>query len=241
MKGLRIGQLLLPPITATMLVTLFAAFVLAGFVTNFVPALATVMHLLPLDTSAVVRGEVWRLLTYAWVHDLSSSFHLIFNALTIAFFGRELELRFGTTRMLLFLLLSVLLGGLFVVGAGLTGLGTGRAIGSSSFSSALWVAWGLTFRDRPFLMFFALPMKGIHAVWLALAFWLLDAVSTSPVSAAAHLGGIVAAFFFVRVLLRPNAWRLFWAGVMQRVGRKKKPRLFVVPGPKNGPGGKWVN
>jgi len=139
------------------------------------------------------------------------------------------------------LFVSVLLGGAFVVVAGALGIGSGAALGASAYALALWVAWGLTFRDRRFLMYFAIPMKGIHAVYMALFFWLLDAVSLGAVSAAAHLGGIVTAFLLVNGVWRPNAWKLAWASLLERLGLKKKPKLFVVPGPGNGPGGKWVN
>jgi membrane associated rhomboid family serine protease len=241
MKSVRLGQVWIPPVTALVLAALTACFVLAGLVANFVPSLQPLLRGAILDAAAVRQGEVWRLFTYALLHDLSSPFHLIFNGMSIFFFGRELETRWGTTRTLVFLAASVVIGGLFVVVGDALGIGHGAAVGASSYALALWVAWGLTFRDREFRMYFAIPMKGIHAVWMALFFWLLDAVSTSAVSAAAHLGGIVTAVVLVRGVWRPNAWKAGLATFLERIGLKKKQRLYVVPGPKAGPGGKWVN
>jgi membrane associated rhomboid family serine protease len=241
MKPVRIGQVWIPPVTAIVLGALVACFVVAGIVANFVPALREFLGFLPVTASAVLQGQVWRLVTYAFVHDLSSPFHLLFNGLSIFFFGRELELRWGQGRSLVFLFTSVVVGGAFVVAAGALGIGGGMAIGASAYALGLWVAWGLTFRDREFRMYFAIPMKGAHAVWLALFFWVLDAVSTSSTSAAAHLGGIVTAFVLVRGVWRPNAWKAAWSSLLERLGLKKKPQLFVVPGPPRGPNGKWVN
>jgi membrane associated rhomboid family serine protease len=241
MKPVRLGHVLLPPVTALVLGVLVACFIVGGLVANFVPSMAGWLSYLPVTSSGVLHGEVWRLFTYALLHDLSDPFHLLFNGLSIFFFGRDLEQRWGTARSLVFLVASVVLGGAFVVAAGALHIGTGAALGASAYALALWVAWGLTFRDRQFLMYFAIPVKGIHAVWLALFFWVLDAVSTNGVSAAAHLGGIVAAFVLVRGVWRPNAWKAAWASLLERLGLKKKPKLFVVPGPKNGPGGRWVN
>jgi membrane associated rhomboid family serine protease len=241
MKPFRLGHVLLPPVTAMVLGVLFACFIVAGVIANFVPALAAVLSYVPVTSHGVLTGEVWRLFTYALLHDLSSPFHLLFNALSIYFFGRDLEQRWGAARSLVFLLVSVVLGGVFVVAAGAAGIGGGQAHGASAYALGLWVAWGLTFRDRQFLLYFAIPVKGIHAVWLALFFWLLDAVSMSRVSAAAHLGGIVAAFVLVRGVWRPLAWKLAWASLLERLGLKKKTKLFVVPGPRGGPGDRWVN
>lgn len=241
MKPVRLGHVLLPPVTAVVLGVLVACFIVAGVIANFVPSLRAVLTHLPVTSSDVLRGEVWRLFTYALLHDLSNPFHLLFNGMSIFFFGRELEQRWGAARSLVFFVVSVVLGGAFVVAAGALGIGTGAALGASAYALGLWVAWGLTFRDRQFLLYFAIPVKGIHAVWLALFFWLLDAVSTSGVSAAAHLGGIVAAFVLVRGVWRPNAWKAAWASLLERLGLKKKTKLFVVPGPRGGPGGRWVN
>jgi membrane associated rhomboid family serine protease len=241
MKSVRVGHVWIPPVTALVIGLMIVSFIVTGIIANFVPSWAGALRFLPVTSTDVLHGEVWRLLTYALVHDLSSPFHVLFNALTIYFFGRELEQRWGVGRSLVFLCASVFTGGLFVVAAGALGLGTGAALGASAYALGLWVAWGLTFRDRQFLMYFAIPVKGIHAVWLALFFWLLDAVSTSSVSAAAHLGGIVTAFVLVRGVWRPNAWKLAWASLLERLRLKKQPRLFVVPGPRPGPGGKWVN
>jgi membrane associated rhomboid family serine protease len=241
MKPVRLGNVWIPPVTALVLLALVCCFVVAGLAARLSPTVAGFLRYLPVTAEDVLRGEVWRLFTYALLHDLQSPVHLIFNGLSIFFFGRDLEPRWGTTRALVFLAASVVLGGLFVVIAGALGVGTGAALGASAYALGLWVAWGLTFRERQFLLYFAIPLKGIHAVWIALFFWVLDAVSLGPVSAAAHLGGIASAFLFVLGVWRRNAWKLAWAGLLERLGLKRKPRLFVVPGPKSGPGDKWVN
>jgi membrane associated rhomboid family serine protease len=179
-------------------------------------------------------------LSYFALHDLRDPFHLVFNGLAIFFFGRQLEERWATGRYLLFLFLTVLIGGVFVVVAGLTGLGTGAALGASAFAEGLIVAWGLTFRDREVRLMFAIPMKGIHMVWVAVFFWVLDAVSVSSTSAAAHLGGMLTAAFLVLGVWNTNKVKLAWASLLEKIGAKKATKLYVVPGSK-GPDKKWVN
>lgn len=242
MKPVRIGSASLPPVTLIILATLLVCFVVAGIAVNFVPALAGVVRYLPVTTTDVLAGQVWRLLTYAFVHNLDDPFHVLVNGFMIFMFGRELEERWGTGRYLVFALLTVLVGGLFVVFSGLIFTGRGAAIGASAFAEGLIVAWGLTWRDRPLRLFFAIDMRGIHMVWVAVFLWVLQAVSTSTVSAAAHLGGMVMAAILVLGVWRPNAVKVAWWNLLEKLGLQKKPKLYVVPGPKpKGDGQKWVN
>ncbi len=241
MRTFRLGSVIIPPITASILVVLVACFILSGLVVNFVPAVAAGVAYLPVTTTDVLNGQVWRLLTYGLLHDLANPFHLIFNGLMIFFFGRQLEERWSSGRYLFFLFLTVLVGGLFVVAAGWLRLGTGSALGASGFAEGLIVAWGLTYRDRDVRLMFAVPMKGIHMVWVAVFFWVLDAVSMSPTSAAAHLGGMLTAAFLVLGAWNPNQLKLLWSSVLERVGVKKAPKLYVVPTPSKGSDKKWVN
>jgi membrane associated rhomboid family serine protease len=242
MKPVRIGSAWLPPVTVFILATLLVCFVVAGIAANFVPGLAAVVAYLPVTTTDVLAGQVWRLLTYAFIHNLDDPFHVLINGFMIFMFGRELEERWGAGRYIIFALLTVIVGGLFVVGSGLIFSGRGAAIGASALAEGLIVAWGLTWRDRPLRLFFAIEMRGIHMVWFAVSLWVLQAVSTSSVSAAAHLGGMVTAAILVRGVWRPNAVKVAWWSVLEKLGLKKKPRLHVVPGPKPGRDGqKWVN
>lgn len=238
MKPVRLGAVLIPPMTALILGTLLLCFIVSGVLVNFVPGAAAVVKALPVTTDGVLSGEVWRLLTYAFVHSLNDPFHVLFNGLMIYFFGRELEDRWGPKRYLLFALLTVLAGGIFVVVSGMLMPGRGMAMGASAFALGVIVAWGLVFRDREARLYFAIPARGIHMVWFAAGIWLLEAVSTSETSAAAHLGGMLMAAFLVLGAWRPNAMKLAWSQLLERLGLKKKQKLYVVPKPSDQ---KWVN
>lgn len=242
MKSVRLGSVSLPPVTAISLGTLLVCFIVAGIAVNFVPVLASAVSYLPVTTTDVMAGQVWRLVTYALIHQLEDPFHLLINGFMIFMFGRELEVRWGSGRYLLFTFLTVFVGGVFVVASGLLFDGRGGAMGASAFAEGLIVAWGLTYRDRPLRLFFAVEVRGIHMVWFAVFLWVLQAVSTSSTSAAAHLGGMITAAVLVLGVWRTNAARVAWWGFLERLGLKKKPKLYVVPGPKaGGDGKKWVN
>lgn len=218
------------PVVVVSLAVLFVMYVATGLVAN-------VMHIdaeawLFLDATRVVQGEVWRLLSYGLLHSLSDPFHLLLNGLMLWFFGRDIEMRFGPARFVAFLLAAVVVGGLFVTGGWLLGVGSPYVIGFSAAIEACVVAWALFNRDTPVLLFFALPMRGIHMLALALLMWLLQAVGTSPVSASAHLGGIATGLATWFLVARRNRIKLFFADL----GKKRGPKLTVVP--KND---RWVN
>lgn len=243
MRPVRLGSVWIPPVTFAILVVLVACFIASGLAANFVPGAADVLDFVPVISAKVLEGEVWRLFSYALMHNLSDPFHLIFNGMAIIF-CRSLEERWGTGRYLLFTALTIGVGGIFVVASGVVlGAGHGAAMGASAFAEGLIVAWGLTFRDREVRLFFALPVKGIHMVWVALFIWVLDAVSQSANSASAHLGGMMTAAALVLGFWNPNRFKVFFASLRQRAGGKKQPALFVVPKPGDAgkPDKKWVN
>ena len=208
-----------------------------GFSVNFIPGIAAFFEGMVLRTPDVLAGEVWRLASYGLLHSLSNPMHLVFNAMVLFFFGRDLEQRFGPWRFLLFVLLGVMAGGVAVVATGAMHIGTGAAIGISGGCEAAVVTWALFNRDREVLLFMVAPVKGIWLLTFAIAMWMLDAVSVSDISAAAHFGGIVFGALAWLVLTKRNRLRLFVDDALVALRLKKKPRLTIVP---KGPD-KWVH
>ena len=201
-----------------------------------------VESLLILDADAVLGGEVWRLVMYGLLHSLRDPFHLLLNGLMLFFFGRDIEGRFGAARFVGFLLLAVVVGGLFVTAGFALGIGAQFVLGFSAAVEACVVAWALFNRNAPVMLFFAIPMRGIHMLVLALLMWVLQAVGTGPVSASAHLGGIVTGVVTWFLVARRNRIKLFF----MELGKKRGPKLTVVPGSGSGSGSgpkndRWVN
>src|SRR5262249_31461254 len=66
------------------------------------------------DAEAVLHGQVWRLLTYAFLHDPNSSWfsHILFNMLALWIFGTDIEGVYGRWEFLAFYLLAAVAGGL---------------------------------------------------------------------------------------------------------------------------------
>lgn len=222
------------PVVFALLITLLAAYLATALGERLFPGLyaATI-----LDAGEVQRGQVWRLFTYALVHDLRSPFHLLMNGLMFYLFAPQLELRWGSLRFAAFVAAAILVGGLFVFVGALLGISTGLALGFSAAVEASIVAWGILHRHAQVNFFFVLPMRGIHLVWVALFLAILDAVSMSNVSAAAHFGGIAVGAIAGFGLVKRNGLTLAWDALLVKLRMRKAPKLTVVP---RGPD-RWVH
>src|SRR5262249_13240898 len=60
----------------------------------------------------VLQGQVWRLLTYAFLHSTGGMpWHIIFNMLFLWWFGHEMEEMYGPREFTIFYLVAAFLGG----------------------------------------------------------------------------------------------------------------------------------
>src|SRR5580698_9259987 len=65
---------------------------------------------LVLNPSQTVHSwEIWRLITYGFLHDTSSPMHVIFNALLLYMMGPQLEEYYGEAKFFILIMLSILL------------------------------------------------------------------------------------------------------------------------------------
>jgi rhomboid family protein len=148
----------------------------------------------------VERFWIWQLATYLFLH--GGPVHILFNMLGIWMFGVELERLWGTRQFLKYYAITG-------VGAGLTVLAVGLVLGASSetyrfptigASGALYgllVAFAYYYPDRPLLMFFLFPIPAKYFVMIVGAMAFLSAPQ-SRVSEAAHLGGLVIGYLYLR-------------------------------------------
>jgi membrane associated rhomboid family serine protease len=193
---------------------------------------------LMLNVDAVLHGQVWRLLTYAFLHDPGVYgsppgffWHIVFNMLFLWWFGRDLEEMYGPREFLSFYLVAALLGGLAFMGAGLI-TGQQYCIGASGAVTAVMVLCALHFPHRTILLFFVLPIP----LWVFVGFqvvqdsiYFVDQAAggerlKTRVAVSVHLGGAVFALLYYRL-----HWRLagFWGRVGAWRAQRARPRLRV--------------
>jgi membrane associated rhomboid family serine protease len=170
-----------------------------------------VTHWLSLSVDAVTHGQVWRLLTYAFLHDPSSLWHIVFNMLFLWWFGKEVEDLYGSREFLAFYLVSAVLAGLAFVVAGLAGwTGGGRGglipicIGASGAVTAVMVLFACHYPTAVINLWFFFPIP----IWFFVLFQVAEDTfiflsrQETGTAVAVHLGGAAFAFAYYKLHLR---------------------------------------
>jgi membrane associated rhomboid family serine protease len=195
-----------------------------------------VTDLLILDTNAVLHGEVWRLLSYAFVHSPDGFSHILFNMLFLWWFGSDLESLYGSREFLAFYLCSALFGGIaFEVWALAKGGGqTSLCLGASGAVTALLVLCACHFPHRMIYVFLFFPVP----IWLFAifnvaqdAFYFIGPYKTH-VAVVVHLAGALFAFAYYKIQFRLAEWFTFaawwdrWKSRRRRVPRSSRLRVY---------------
>ena len=146
------------------------------------------------------HGQLWRCVTYLFLHDPSGPFHILFNMLTLWMFGVELEEMWGTRKFVLFYLASGIGSGLFSVVTFVSPImWMTPVIGASGAVLALLTVYALYFPRRQILLFFLVPVNVLVAVAIFGFISLYGSMrSLGNVSHLTHLGGIVIGVLYVK-------------------------------------------
>jgi len=116
-----------------------------------------------LMVSAVFRGQVWRLVT--WVFYEMSPLALVFDCLTLYWFGSEVARTLGRRAFLAGYFGLAVIAAIVtcLVGLGWQAVTMGVYGGSWPVLVGVIVAWGMMFPDRP-LRFWGIPLVGRHLI-----------------------------------------------------------------------------
>lgn len=194
-----------------------------------------ITHLLGLSVDQLRAGEVWRLLTYAFVH-ADNPFHVAFNLLGLYFAGREVLPLLGPRRFLALFATTVLAGAL-VWSASNWNYG-GLLVGASAGVMGVLTAYACFFPDRPttlLLMFVPVTFKPKHLVLILAAFDLAGyflyefthAANSLNVAHSSHLGGMAAGWLFHRLVVE-GRWPRRGGVPMELPGWLKRSRKAPV-------------
>ena len=149
----------------------------------------------------IESGWLWQLGTYMFLH--GNAVHILFNMLGIWMFGTELERLWGTRFFVRFYAVTGLGAAATVMLVGLLPFEataptyTAATIGASGALYGLLMAFALYFPDRPILMFLLFPVPAKYFVIIVGAMAFL-AGPGGEISNAAHLGGLVFGYFYLR-------------------------------------------
>jgi membrane associated rhomboid family serine protease len=199
-----VKQLLIANGAVFLLFTLFGAL-------NSTSALAGLLYEhLGLQGWAVVHGEIWQLVTYAFLH--AGLFHILFNLLALWMFGAQLETDWGYSLFMQFYFFCVIGAAVTTVIVSFTGvLGVSPhtlTVGASGGIYGILVAFGILHGDSEIMLFpipFLIKAKYFVIGLIALAVYgALSSAHTLGQSTAymAHLGGGLFGYLFLKFVPR---------------------------------------
>lgn len=180
---------------------------------------------LALSPDRLARGQVWRLITFQFLH--ADHLHFLLNSLMLYLIGRPVEEALGSRRLVESYFMAGVAGGiLHVMLAWLApSYFNHPVVGSSAGILGLLAVLCLLDPDRVFLLMFVLPVRARYllggAVGIALFFVLVPADTGQ--AQAAHLGGILAGIGYVHGFVRPERTLFDW----RRYGRTIRRRELV--------------
>jgi membrane associated rhomboid family serine protease len=188
-----------------------------------------------LDPNRVIHGEIWRLVTCAFLHSETQVFHIIMNMLVMWWFGSEVEEIYGPKEFLATYLAAAVFSSLAYVGYeyAVNAAHPHTAVGASGAITTMMVLFALHFPTRTLLFMMIIPMPAILLVALYVlmdVFHIMGAGGGEKnVAFAAHLGGALFGFLYFRFQWRVLNW---WPSRMSMKPRRfSRPRLRVYREP----------
>lgn len=192
----------------------------------------------------VLHGQAWRLFTWV-LFEIDHPFSLIFACLALIWFGRDLALRWGTIRFVLFYF-----GLATVIGALVTALSLAYSplrgyayLGTWPLQEATIILWASFYPSRQLLMYFVLPLGGRMLVLLTIAMTVLFSLFYGIEQFIPHF--IAEALALGMAAIPGDLWTEHKLRVMEQKRRashlRSVPRDPTPPEGEGPPNGRWLN
>lgn len=228
------------PMTTILVVVTVAVFVLQLMTSqsNGLPGDSTslVQEWLALNFDDVFRGQIWRLLTYAFCHDQNNLLHIVFNMMVLYSIGGVLRQLLGNREFLWFYLVAAVFAGMCSLAFyRLVGIDA-QIIGASGATMGVFCLVALHYPRQKVLLMGIIP---IEFRWLLAAFVAIDTLpminqvmaamqnrqTVSQIANSAHIGGLIFGFLYFRWNMRITRW---WDQIVGRIAtRRQRGKLRV--------------
>jgi membrane associated rhomboid family serine protease len=157
-----------------------------------------------LNPQSVVHGQVWRLVSYMFVHE--GFFHILFNMLALWMFGVELERMWGSRFFVKYYFVCGIAAAMttlllsFVPLFGLDQLYFSRTVGASGAVLGVLLAYAMYFPNRPIYMYFVFPIPAKYFVAIIGAISVLSSIGGpgGGIAHTTHLGGLVGGYVYLK-------------------------------------------
>lgn len=175
----------------------------------------------------------WTIVTYAFMHDLGSIFHILFNMLALYWFGRLFVEYLGSDKLVALYILGALAAGVcyllvfntipfFKTQSGFAGM-----VGASGAINAVLVAAATLMPNYTFFLLFFGPVKIKYIAGFYIFFSFLGSVGPNAGGNVAHLGGALMGFIYIKQMQVGINWGGWITAIMDWMNALFKPRRTV--------------
>jgi membrane associated rhomboid family serine protease len=192
--------------------------------------ISLVQDWLALDPQLVLKGQIWRVLTYAFCHDRENVWHIIFNMLWLWWLGRALEEMYGTREFVLFYIAGAAVSGVAFLLLSLWLHDPTPAVGASGAVLAVTMLYAVHFPRQRIFIFGLIPVEIRLLVGLYLVYDLFPVLKAlggdninDGVAHGAHLGGFAFGYLYFK-----KQWRLETLWERIRLNRLRLKRPFAA-------------
>lgn len=182
----------------------------------------------------ILRGQVWRLISFVFVPINNSPIWFIFSVLFYFFLGDALERQWGTARFSVFYLCGVILNVIagFILYFALGQPGWLATASMYYVNMSMFFAFATLYPDTQFMIYFIIPVKAKWLAWLDGALFAFDIgrylFGGAPVLAMLPIVGILNYFLFfyedLLGLLRRGRDRVSHRAAPQTINFKRAQR-----------------
>lgn len=144
----------------------------------------------------VTKFYIWQLVSYMFLH--GGLWHIFFNMFILWMFGSELEHTLGTREFVRYYFLTGIVAGFSILIWNLMKYPDALTIGASGAVFGILAAYALFFPDRHVYVYFLFPVKVKYFVLVLGLIEFISLPSYDGISHIAHLGGMIAGFFYLR-------------------------------------------
>ncbi|HJC39262.1 MAG TPA: rhomboid family intramembrane serine protease [Candidatus Mediterraneibacter faecigallinarum] len=193
----KLGRYAIPNLT----VYLLAGYVIGFAVMNFMPGL---LNWLTLEPGLILRGQLWRIISWVLIPPSSSLISLIFLVLLYYSLGSALERTWGTFRYNVYIFSGILFtvvaafllyGALYLIYGVEFSLSSVGLISTNYITMSIFLAFAAIYPDMEVLLYFILPikMKWMALVYAAMAvyYFIQGGLATRVAIAASFLNFVI--------------------------------------------------
>lgn len=192
-----------------------------------------------MDSAAILGGQVWRLVTYAFLHSGSSPWHFIFNMLLLWWFGPTIERMYGSKEFIAFYLASAVAAALGFLAWDLSMQQSSKMIGASGAVLAVTMLFTMHFPRQQIGLFFGLLTVEMRVLMAFIVFMdgfyalaqLGGRMGATGVAHPAHLLGVAFGWAYFHFKWRISNFFGIWENLQNRWKLRKARQRFKVYSP----------